>query len=80
MLIYGAYHPAQRAMALVVAGLSKIVFIGLVLSTGSRFLAAQARVAIIVDTAMVLLFAAYLWHLRADSIIENQAVALAEWA
>jgi hypothetical protein len=66
MLIYGAYHPAQRPMALVVAGISKITFISLVLSAGSRFLAAQAGIAIVVDTVMVLLFAAYLWQVRGD--------------
>ena len=66
MLIYAASRPAQRPMALVVAGISKIAFIGLVLSAGSRYLAAQAGVAIVVDTALVLLFASYLWQVRVD--------------
>src|SRR5262245_61300976 len=36
MLIWGAIKPHVRTVALVVAGASKLVFIGLVLSHGSR--------------------------------------------
>ncbi len=60
MLVYAAFHPAQRPMALVVAGASKLVFIGLVLSQGSRYLGAQAGVAVVIDAVMVVLFAIYL--------------------
>src|SRR4029079_14195859 len=31
MLLYGAYHPSSQSLVLTVAGLSKVVFIGLVL-------------------------------------------------
>ena len=58
MLIYGAYHPAVRPLVLAVAGTSKIVFIGLVLAHGGRYLG-QAGVAIAVDVVLVTLFAAY---------------------
>ena len=60
MLIYGAYHPSSRALVLTVAGLSKVVFVGLVLSHGGRYLGDQAGIAIVVDSLFVLLFAAYL--------------------
>ena len=60
MLIYGAFHPEVRPLVLTVAGLSKVMFIGLVLSQGSRYLGHQAGVAVVVDSLMVLLFAAYL--------------------
>jgi hypothetical protein len=60
MLIYGAFVPAVRAMVLVVAGVSKLVFIGLVLSHGGRYIGRQAGIAIAVDLVWVVLFAWYL--------------------
>jgi hypothetical protein len=64
MLVYGAFHPAVRAMALVVAGASKAVFITLVLARGGRFLSHQAGIAVLVDAVWVLIFTAYLWSTR----------------
>ena len=64
MLVHGAFNPAARPQALVVAGLSKIVFILLVLSHGSQFLDNQAGVSILIDTVMVALFCAYLLGAR----------------
>ncbi|MDT8991819.1 hypothetical protein RQP54_13190 [Curvibacter sp. APW13] len=63
MLVYGAYHPAQRALVLVVAGVSKLVFVGLVLAQGSRYLG-SAGPAIAMDALFVLVFANYLWAVR----------------
>jgi hypothetical protein len=60
MLIYGAFNPLHRPLVLVVAGVSKVVFIVLVLSEGGRYLGYQAGVAIAIDSVMVLLFAWYL--------------------
>jgi hypothetical protein len=60
MLIYGAFNVAARPMALVVAAASKIVYIALVLSNGSRYLSPQATVTIVVDSIMVVIFIAYL--------------------
>ena len=60
MLIYGAYRPAVRPLVLVVAGLSKLVFIVLVLAQGSRYLGQQAGIAIAIDAVWVVLFALYL--------------------
>ena len=53
MLIYGAYKPPVRRLALSVAGLSKLVFIVLVLSQGSRYLGQQAGIAVAVDAVWV---------------------------
>lgn len=64
MLIYGAYDEPSRPLVLVVAAVSKIVFIGLVLSQGSRFLGKQVGVAVVVDAVMIALFAAYLYATR----------------
>ena len=60
MLVYGAFAPAVRSFVLTVTGISKIVFIGLLLTYGSTFLDGPLRVAVIVDSLEVLLFAAYL--------------------
>ena len=60
MLIYGAFNPIHRSLVLIVAGVSKVVFIGLVLSEGTRYLSHQVGVAVTVDSVMVVLFAWYL--------------------
>lgn len=65
MLLYGAFKPAVRPLALAVAGASKLVFIALVLSHGSRYLGHQAGIAIAVDLVWVVLFAIYLLGARA---------------
>jgi hypothetical protein len=61
MLLYGAYDPAVRTFALAIAASSKVIFIALVLSQGGRYLKAQAGLAVVVDLAMVALFAWYLF-------------------
>ena len=57
MLIHGAYNPPARRVALMVAGASKLAFIGLVLSNGARYLGYGAGTAVAVDSLMVVLFA-----------------------
>jgi hypothetical protein len=64
MLIYGAYHPAGRPLILTVAGLGKLIFIGLVLAQGGRYAAHQAGVVVVIDLAMVALFTGYLVAVR----------------
>jgi hypothetical protein len=64
MLIYGAFVPQARSLALIVAGASKLVFIALVLVHGGRFLAHQAGIAIAIDLVWVVLFAWYLLAAR----------------
>lgn len=60
MLIYGAYDPPGRPLILTVAGLSKLIFIGLVLTYGAQYLGHQVGLAIGVDLVAVVLFIAYL--------------------
>ena len=60
MLIYGAFNPPTRTLVLTVAGLSKLTFIGLVLTYGTQYLGHQAGVLIAVDLIMVVLFICYL--------------------
>ena len=68
MLLYGAFNPQVRAMTLVVGGISKAVFIALVLSHGTRYLSHQAGIAVVVDSLMVLLFAIYLLAIRGKAV------------
>ena len=75
MLIYGAYHPSSRQLALTVAGLSKVVFIGLVLSHGARYLGYQAGIAVVVDSLFVLLFGAYLVATSRVSVHQGASVS-----
>jgi hypothetical protein len=60
MLIYGAYHAESRPLVLTVAGLTKLVFIALVLAQGGRYLNQQAGIAVAIDAVWVVLFACYL--------------------
>ncbi|HEX4946329.1 MAG TPA: hypothetical protein VFZ34_06695 [Blastocatellia bacterium] len=64
MLIYGALDPPSRPLVLTVAGISKLIFIGLVLAQGNRYLSHQAGTAVVVDLVMVALFFLYLIGLR----------------
>ena len=59
MLIYGAYNPPVRRLVLVVAGTSKLVFVGLVFLYGGQYLQ-RAGLAVGIDLLMVALFVAYL--------------------
>jgi len=60
MLIYGAFVPTVRRFALVMAGISKIIFIILVLSSGESYMKFGAGLAVIIDSVMIVLFVVYL--------------------
>lgn len=60
LLVYAAFTPSVRPVALVFVGLTKLSFITLVLMAGGAFLKKQAGLAVIIDGVMVALFAAYL--------------------
>jgi len=63
MLVWGAFHPEVRTLVLLVAGASKLAFIGLVLSHPPY--RAKALVPLVVDGLLVVLFAVYLLTGRA---------------
>lgn len=65
LLVYGAFRPAVRAPVLAAAGASKLAFIALVLSQGTRYLGYGAGLAVAVDSAMVAIFVAWLFAQRA---------------
>lgn len=58
MLLWGAFHPEVRTLVLLVAGVSKLAFIGLVLSHPPY--RRKAIVPLMVDGLLVALFAVYL--------------------
>lgn len=58
LLIYGAFKPSARKLALLVAGTSKVAFVSLILAQGDRYLSTLGT-AVIVDSVMIVLFAAY---------------------
>jgi len=60
MLVYGAFDPPARRFVLMIAGISKAAFIALILTVGSDYLGQPVRVAVVIDTIWVLVFAAYL--------------------
>lgn len=59
-LIFSAFHPPSRTLAMLSAGGSKLVFIVLVLLYGRPIFAHQAGTFVVVDGLMVVLFAACL--------------------
>ena len=61
MLIYGAFKPAVRNYSLIIAGINKIIFIGLILIFGRQYMEFGLGTAIVADTIMILLFAVYLF-------------------
>jgi hypothetical protein len=60
-LLYGAFNPEGRRLALWLATASKSAFIGLVLIYGQEFLDHQVGVSVVVDAFMVLVFLMYLF-------------------
>ncbi len=60
MLIYGAFEPSVRNFSLIIAGISKIVFIFLVITSAKSFRKFGAGKAVIADSIMVVLYTAYL--------------------
>ncbi|MES1220201.1 MAG: hypothetical protein ABUT20_32160, partial [Bacteroidota bacterium] len=53
MLIYGAFTRSVRKFVLVIAGVSKIIFISLVLLYGQQYMGLGAGTAVIADSIMV---------------------------
>ena len=64
LLIYGAFNPPSRPLLLAIVGLSKLLFIGLVLTYGRHYLGHQVGLAIVIDGVAVLLFIGYLIGVR----------------
>ena len=74
MLMYGANRPQVRPLVLIVAGVSKLAFIGLMLFYGRQYLT-TAGLVIGIDMVMVVLFFAYLVSARHEVQRPPAAVA-----
>ncbi len=61
MLIYGAFNNRVRRFVLVIAGISKLIFISLVLFQDESYLGLGAGTAVIADSIMVMLYIVYLF-------------------
>ena len=59
LLIYGAFNPIHRRLILVLASISKIIFIGLVVTIGNEYLG-KAGVVVAFDSVVVAIFISYL--------------------
>ena len=59
MLIYGAFNAAVRNMVLLVAIVTKLVFIGLLIDHRAALLQGAAPVALVLDLVFVVLFTVY---------------------
>lgn len=68
MLIYGAFVTTVRRFSLIIAGISKVIFIILVLSLGQPYLKSGAGTAVIIDSIMIALFIAYLLLSRSSKL------------
>lgn len=55
LLLFGAFNPGSRRLALAVAGVSKAVFIGLVFAQGERYMPGLGA-AVAIDSVMIVLF------------------------
>lgn len=60
VLVYGAYRPEARTLALIIAAVSKLGFISLVASLGKDYLGQQAGIAVAIDALWVVIFGWYL--------------------
>ena len=64
LLIHGALDPRHRAPILVLVGLEKLAFLGLMFGFGRRYLAENAGIALGLELVMVGFFVAYLIGVR----------------
>ena len=75
MLIYGAFNPKQRPLILTIAGLSKLIFVGLLVLLGSQYFP-KTIVPIALDGIAVILYAICLPGARSEAAVFPQAPAV----
>ena len=66
MLVYGAFRPKERPLILTIAGLSKLVFVGLLVLFGSQYFPKTVTL-IVADGVSVVLFAICLPSARREA-------------
>jgi hypothetical protein len=61
MLVWAAFHPETRTLAIGVALISKVFYMGQLVSKGGRFLKGVAGVTVLLDLIMAALLGAWMW-------------------
>lgn len=63
LLIYGAFKPVYRNLALVIASISKIAFISLIVVFGTQYID-KALLTIVLDSVLTIIFLTYLVRVK----------------
>lgn len=61
MLLWAAFHPETRTLAIGVALISKIFYMGQLIAKRGRFLKGMAGMTVLIDLVMAALLATWLW-------------------
>jgi|APLak6261689370_1056187.scaffolds.fasta_scaffold08038_1 hypothetical protein len=61
MMLWAAFHPETRTLAIGVTLISKVFYMGQLITRGGRFLKGMAGVSILLDVIMAALLATWMW-------------------
>lgn len=61
MLVWAAFHPETRTMAIGVALISKVFYMGQLIAKRGRFLQGMAGMTVLLDLVMAALLATWMW-------------------
>ena len=61
MMLWAAFHPETRTLAIGVALISKVFYMGQLITKGGRFLKGMAGVSVLLDVIMAALLATWMW-------------------
>ena len=61
MMLWAAFHPETRTLAISVTLISKVFYMGQLMTKGGRFLKGMAGVSVLLDLVMAALLATWMW-------------------
>ena len=61
MMLWAAFHPETRTLAIGVTLISKVFYMGQLMTKGGRFLKGMAGVSVLLDLVMAALLATWMW-------------------
>jgi len=61
MMLWAAFHPETRTLAIGVSLISKVFYMGQLMIRGGRFLKGMAGVSVLLDLVMAALLATWMW-------------------
>lgn len=61
MMLWAAFHPETRTLAIGVTLISKVFYMGQLITRGGRFLKGMAGVSVVLDLFMAALLATWMW-------------------